>query len=61
MSSENKTNGSSQEKTQRQKNLPIASSQDVEFSSEAADSQDLEANQRATAANNRQKSSESSE
>jgi hypothetical protein len=58
MTSENKSNGSSQEKSQRQKNLPIASSEDVEFSSEAADSEDLEANQRAAAANNRQNSSE---
>jgi hypothetical protein len=58
MSSENKSNGSSQEKSQKQKNLPIASSQDVEFSSEAADSEDLEANQRAATANNRQKSTE---
>jgi hypothetical protein len=58
MSSENKSNDSSQEKSQRQKNLPIGSKQDVEFSSEAADSEDLEANQRAAAANNRQNSAE---
>jgi hypothetical protein len=58
MSSENKSNDSSQEKSQRQKNLPIASSKDVEFSSEAADSEDLEAKQRAAAANNRQNSSQ---
>ncbi|MEX2461761.1 MAG: YfhD family protein [Paenibacillaceae bacterium] len=54
MTSENKSKVTSKQQTERQKNLPIASSKDVEFSSEAADIEDVEAQQRAARANNRQ-------
>jgi hypothetical protein len=57
MSSENKSKNSSQQQSERQKNLPIVSSEDVEFSSEAADSEDLEAQARAAKANNQQNNS----
>jgi len=57
MSSENKTGNSSQQQSERQKNLPIVSSEDVEFSSEEADSEDQEAQSRATEANNQQNNS----
>jgi hypothetical protein len=56
MTSENKTNAGSQAQTQRQKDLPIARNKDVEFSSEAADNEDMAAQNRATEANNRQNS-----
>jgi hypothetical protein len=56
MSSENKTNAASTVQSQRQKNLPIARNKDVEFSSEAADNEDMAAQNRATAANKRQNS-----
>jgi hypothetical protein len=52
MTPENKTNAASQ--AQRQKNLPIARNEDVEFSNEAADNTDKVAQSRAAAANNRQ-------
>jgi hypothetical protein len=54
MSSEKNSKGSSQEQAQRQKNLPIARKEDVEFSSEAADSADVTAQQRAARADNQQ-------
>jgi hypothetical protein len=54
MTQENKTNAASQAQTQRQKNLPIARKEDVEFSSEAADNEDMAAQNRAAAANKRQ-------
>jgi hypothetical protein len=53
MTPDNKTNAS-QVQTQRQKNLPIAKKEDVEFSSAAADSADKAAQNRAAAADNRQ-------
>jgi hypothetical protein len=54
MSTEKNSKGSSQEQAQRQKNLPIAKKEDVEFSSEAADSADVTAQQRAARADNQQ-------
>jgi hypothetical protein len=57
MSAENKTKVSSQQQSERQKNLPIARNEDVEFSSEAADSEDIQAQQRAARANSRQNNS----
>jgi hypothetical protein len=53
MTSENKTNAVPQTQTQRQKNLPIVKKEDVEFSYEAADNEDMAAQSRAAAANNR--------
>jgi hypothetical protein len=57
MPADNKNKGSSQVQSQRQKNLPTASNQDVEFSSDQADSQDVAAQRRAAAANSRQNNS----
>jgi hypothetical protein len=54
MSSEKNSKGSSQEQVQRQKNLPTARNEDVEFTSEAADSADVTAQQRAARADNQQ-------
>jgi hypothetical protein len=44
----------SNQDTEKRKNLPIVRSDDVEFSKEAADTDDLEALERAEAAENRQ-------
>jgi hypothetical protein len=57
MSSENKSKVSSQQQSERQKNLPIARNEDVEFSSETADSEDIQAQQRAARANSQQNNS----
>jgi hypothetical protein len=54
MPSEKNSNNSSQAQTQRQKNQSVVKNEDVEFSSEAADSNDIEAQQRAARANNQQ-------
>lgn len=57
MTAINKSNGSSQKQSERQKNLPVVTNEDVEFSSEAADNEDLEAQQRAARANSQQNNS----
>jgi hypothetical protein len=54
MTSDNRLKDSSQEQSQRRKNLPIVRNEDVEFSSEKADFDDLEALQRADTADKRQ-------
>jgi hypothetical protein len=54
MTSDNKLKGSLQEQSQKRKNLPIVRNEDVEFSTEKADFDDLEALQRADTADNRQ-------
>ena len=52
MPSENQEKNTSQEKSQKSKNLPIAKNEDVEFSNEAADNEDIEALERAAEADN---------
>jgi hypothetical protein len=54
MQSEEKSKSAFQVQTERNKKLPMVRNEDVEFSSEKADADDLEALQRAAAADNRQ-------
>jgi hypothetical protein len=60
MPSEKNSKGASKEQTQKQKNLPVVRNEDVEFSREAADSDDMNAQQRAARANNQQNNQQNS-
>jgi len=50
----NNNNNNREQQQQANRNLPVASAEDVEFSEAFADQADREAAQRAAAANNRQ-------
>ncbi|MDB5052240.1 MAG: YfhD-like protein [Bacilli bacterium] len=57
-------NNQSQEKSRNQsqkENLPVAVNEDVEFSAEQADSQDVEAQARANAADQRQQTNQNNQ